>query len=125
MSFKENEKENKEEVVKENKEEIVENENVKENIDNPQEKDYNNNKVEEKSLEDEVKDARDKKFLAETIVKQDERLTRIEDSINKLLSFMKVNTNEFTSSEISKTNQNNQSEDSKYFFDLDKVSKKW
>lgn len=122
-------KEKKEEVVKDNekekKEEIVENENVKEKNDNPQEKDYNNNKVEEKSLEDEVKDARDKKFLAETIVKQDERLTRIEDSINKLLSFMKVNTNEFTSSEISKTNPNNQSEDSKYYFDLDKVSKKW
>ena len=116
-------KENNQETVKENKEETVQNEN-KENIEKPQEKEYNNNKVEEKSLEDEVKEARDKKFLADVIVKQDERLSRMEDSINKLLSFMKVNTNDFTSSEISKTNQNSQSEDSKYFFDLDKISKK-
>lgn len=86
---------------------------------NTQKEEYNNNKVENKSLEQEVKEETDKKFLAKTIVDLKEENQQIKDMLKQVLSKMKVNDNEFTSSQASSNNQvDNKNDDSKYFLKI-------
>lgn len=68
---------------------------------------YNDNKIErEKSLEQEVQEAKDKKYLAEQIVKTNEELSTMRNDINTILSILKQNSNSFIDSQVKSTNSN-------------------
>lgn len=78
---------------------------------------YNNNKAEEKSLEQEVLEAKDKKYLAEQIVKTNEELSSLRNDMNTILKILQSNSKSFTNSEVSSQDNNS---DNKYLINIDK-----
>lgn len=97
----------------ENEKKVVENE----------KNDYNENKVEEekpKSLEEEVSQVRDNKYLAKVIVDLQEENKSMKEMLAEISRKLDVKTNSFTDSGIKTDNDN---EESKYYFDETKIPK--
>ncbi len=78
---------------------------------------YNNNKAEEKSLEQEVLEAKDKKYLAEQIVKTNEELSSLRNDMNTILKILQSNSKSFTNSEVEFQGND---KDNKYMLKIDK-----
>lgn len=111
-------------------EEPTNNEEPKENTTNEEKKvveneknDYNENKVEEekpKSLEEEVSQVRDNKYLAKVIVDLQEENKAMKEMLSEISRKLDVKTNSFTDSGIKTDNDD---DESKYYFDETKLPK--
>lgn len=85
--------------------------------------DYNENKVEEekpKSLEEEVSQVRDNKYLAKIIVDLQEENKSMKEILLNISKKLDAKTNSFTDSGIKTDNDN---DESKYYFDETKIQK--
>ena len=79
---------------------------------------YNNNKAEEKSLEQEVMEAKDKKYLADQIVKTNEELSSLSANVDTILKILQGNNKSFTNSEVA--SQGNDKDNNKFMININR-----
>lgn len=70
---------------KENQKEVVEETTEKKQTEDTESKAVSENSNEEKSLEKEVQEEQDRKYLAKTIVSLDEKISKMESLLNELM----------------------------------------